>query len=68
MIKLTLNGEPREIAASPDTPLLWALRDELGLPPLGTDNESGGDALPSYEDASALVEQAMDACERTLGP
>jgi isoquinoline 1-oxidoreductase subunit alpha len=31
MIKLTLNGEPREIAASPDTPLLWALRDELGL-------------------------------------
>lgn len=31
MIKLTVNGEPREIAASADTPLLWALRDELGL-------------------------------------
>lgn len=31
MIKLTLNGEPREIAASADTPLLWALRDEMGL-------------------------------------
>ena len=31
MIKLTLNGEPREIAAAGDTPLLWALRDELGL-------------------------------------
>jgi len=31
MIKLTVNGEPREIAASADTPLLWVLRDELGL-------------------------------------
>lgn len=31
MIRLTVNGEPREIAAQADTPLLWALRDELGL-------------------------------------
>ncbi len=31
MIKLTVNGEPREIAADAGTPLLWALRDELGL-------------------------------------
>jgi isoquinoline 1-oxidoreductase alpha subunit len=31
MIKLTVNGAPREIAADAGTPLLWALRDELGL-------------------------------------
>jgi len=31
MIKLTVNGAPREIAASAETPLLWVLRDELGL-------------------------------------
>ena len=30
-IKLTVNGAPRNITASPDTPLLWVLRDELEL-------------------------------------
>ncbi|HEX7155476.1 MAG TPA: (2Fe-2S)-binding protein [Thermoanaerobaculia bacterium] len=30
-IKLTINGRPRSVEASPDTPLLWVLRDELGL-------------------------------------
>ena len=31
MITLTINGARREVSASPDTPLLWVLRDELGL-------------------------------------
>lgn len=31
MTQLTINGETREVAADPDTPLLWVLRDELGL-------------------------------------
>ncbi len=31
MIKLQLNGKPVEIDADPQMPLLWALRDELGL-------------------------------------
>lgn len=31
MLTLTLNGTPREIRSSPDTPLLYVLRDELGL-------------------------------------
>ncbi len=31
MITLTVNGESRSIKASPDTPLLYVLRDELGL-------------------------------------
>lgn len=31
MVKMTINGEVRPITASQDTPLLWVLRDELGL-------------------------------------
>ena len=30
-ISLTVNGQRREIRAEPDTPLLYVLRDELGL-------------------------------------
>ena len=28
---LTVNGQRREVTVPPDTPLLWVLRDELGL-------------------------------------
>ena len=31
MIRVIVNGAPREVDADPDTPLLWALRDHLGL-------------------------------------
>jgi aerobic-type carbon monoxide dehydrogenase small subunit (CoxS/CutS family) len=31
MIVFTVNGEPRQIDVSPDMPLLWALRETLGL-------------------------------------
>lgn len=31
MIQLTVNGEARQFEGDPDTPLLWFLRDELGL-------------------------------------
>ena len=30
-IEATINGEARRIESTPDTPLLWVLRDELGL-------------------------------------
>jgi len=30
-IVATVNGKPASFAAEPDTPLLWALREELGL-------------------------------------
>ena len=30
-ITTTVNGKPAEFAGVPDTPLLWALREELGL-------------------------------------
>ena len=29
--RFTLNREPREVDASPETPLLWVLRDTIGL-------------------------------------
>jgi aerobic-type carbon monoxide dehydrogenase small subunit (CoxS/CutS family) len=31
MIKFTLNGRPATVDAEPDTPLLWVLREQLGL-------------------------------------
>jgi isoquinoline 1-oxidoreductase alpha subunit len=31
MITLNINGQSREVAADPDTPLLWALRDDLQM-------------------------------------
>jgi isoquinoline 1-oxidoreductase alpha subunit len=30
-VRVTINGEARTLQAEPDTPLLWALRDELHL-------------------------------------
>jgi nicotinate dehydrogenase subunit A len=31
MIRLTVNGQPREVMADPETPLLYVLRDDLRL-------------------------------------
>jgi isoquinoline 1-oxidoreductase alpha subunit len=31
MATITVNGQQRDVPADPDTPLLWALREELGL-------------------------------------
>ncbi len=31
MIQLNVNGKPHSVDVSPDTPLLWVLRDTLGL-------------------------------------
>ena len=31
MSTLNVNGSPREFQAEPDTPLLWVLREQLGL-------------------------------------
>ena len=30
-MNLTINGKPFEVTSDPDEPLLWVLRDELGL-------------------------------------
>jgi isoquinoline 1-oxidoreductase alpha subunit len=31
MINLSVNGKPYEVLVSPDTPLLWVIREQLGL-------------------------------------
>ena len=31
MIQLNVNGKPKSVDVAPDTPLLWVLRDTLGL-------------------------------------
>jgi isoquinoline 1-oxidoreductase alpha subunit len=31
MIRLNVNGQERDVDAAPDTPLLWVLRDTLGM-------------------------------------
>ena len=30
-MRLTVNGQPRDLDVEPEMPLLWALRDELGI-------------------------------------
>ncbi len=55
-------------STSGNHPVNVALREELGLPALSPNSGFGSSTLPTYEDASALVEDAMDACERVLGP
>jgi isoquinoline 1-oxidoreductase alpha subunit len=31
MVKLTINGQAHEVDVEPDTPLLWVIRDSVGL-------------------------------------
>ncbi|WP_460450931.1 (2Fe-2S)-binding protein [Alsobacter sp. SYSU BS001988] len=31
MVRLTVNGSVREVDAEPDTPLLWVIREQIGL-------------------------------------
>lgn len=30
-MELTINGSTRQVDSEPDTPLLWVIRDELGM-------------------------------------
>ena len=32
MVQLTVNGKPYEVEVEPDTPLLWVIRENVGLP------------------------------------
>ena len=31
MVQLTINGTKHEVDADPDTPLLWVIREQVGL-------------------------------------
>ena len=56
MISLTVNGTSQRVDVSPDTPLLWVLRDHLGL--TGT----------KYGCGMALVRRLHGPCQRAGGP
>jgi len=62
MIRLTLNQQTRELDSPPDKPLLWVLRDELGL----TGTKYGcGQALCGA--CTVLIDgQPSRACQTTL--
>ncbi|MDT8407209.1 MAG: (2Fe-2S)-binding protein [Methylococcales bacterium] len=63
MIKLTINGEPKTLTLPDDTPLLWALRDELGL--TGT---KFGCGISACGVCTVHVEgQAVRACVTPIG-
>jgi iron(III) transport system substrate-binding protein len=55
-------------STSGNHPVNAALRKELGLPDLSENTSFGSSDLPTFEDASTLVGEAMDACEAILGP
>ena len=58
MIGLIVNGRPREVAADPETPLLYVLRNELGL--TGT---KFGCGLGQCGSCTVIVDgQAMRSC------
>ncbi len=58
MIRLIVNGQPREVAADPETPLLYVLRNDLGL--TGT---KFGCGLGQCGSCTVIVEgQAVRSC------
>ena len=62
MIRLVVNGTPQDVDLPPDTPLLWALRDGLGL--TGTKYGCGVAACGS---CTVLVDgQAVRSCQLAL--
>ena len=62
-MRTTLNGQTREIEADPDKPLLWILRDDLGL--VGT-KYGCGQALCGA--CTVHVDgQAVRACQTSIG-
>jgi aerobic-type carbon monoxide dehydrogenase small subunit (CoxS/CutS family) len=63
MITLSVNGTPRPVEVTPDTPLLWALRDVLGL--TGT---KFGCGIGSCGSCTVLLDGApVRSCQVTVG-
>jgi isoquinoline 1-oxidoreductase alpha subunit len=63
LVRFVLNGAPREVEADPDTPLLWVLRDQLGL--TGTKYGCGVGACGA---CTVLQDgQAVRSCQVPLG-
>ena len=60
MIELTVNGTARRVEVEPDTPLLWVLREQLGL--TGTLAEG----LSQLHDADAEDRRRADSEHRRI--
>jgi len=63
MIELAVNGEVRRLDPDPDTPLLWALRDHLGL----TGTKYGCGIAQCGACTVHLDGQPVRACQTKLG-
>jgi aerobic-type carbon monoxide dehydrogenase small subunit (CoxS/CutS family) len=63
MIDLTVNGQPHRLDAEPDMPLLWALRDLLGL----TGTKYGCGIAQCGACTVHLDGQPARSCQTTLG-
>ncbi len=63
MIQLTVNGERREVDVSPDMPLLWVLRDELGL----TGTKYGCGVAQCGACTVHIDGQAVRSCQEPVG-
>ncbi len=62
MFEIFVNGQARRVEAEPDTPLLWVLRDTLGM--TGTKYGCG---IAQCGACTVLVDgQAMRSCQVTL--
>jgi len=60
-MKIHINGVERDIEAAPDMPLLWAIRDLVGLPGTKFGCQSG-----QIMTAVALLEQKPDPTDEEI--
>ncbi|MBS0233083.1 MAG: (2Fe-2S)-binding protein [Proteobacteria bacterium] len=63
MITLQINGQPHDVDVSPDTPLLWALRDALGM----TGTKYGCGIAQCGACTVHLDGQAVRSCQLPIG-
>ena len=63
MITLQVNGQSHEVDVSPETPLLWALRDALGM----TGTKFGCGIAQCGACTVHLDGQAVRSCQLTVG-
>ena len=63
MIQFTLNGESRSVEIEPETPLLWVIRDELGL--IGT---KFGCGIGQCGACTIHLDGAPQECDHHRGP
>lgn len=63
MAKLNVNGREVDVAADPDTPLLWALREQIGL----TGTKYGCGIAQCGACTVHIDGEAVRACSITLG-